>query len=65
MTLRVIVRSDYGGLACNVGGSVEVDYQTFDITAPELEAYLAEKLDSYSHRQVIGVAQVRAETGND
>jgi len=60
MTLRVVVRTDDAGMAANVGGSVLSEFKTFDIDAPELEAFLREYTDRsktgtcYWHRQVIG-----------
>lgn len=56
--LRVIVRTDNAGMACNVGeGSVEVTYKTFAVDIPELEKFLREN-QSYGHRRVIGVELV-------
>lgn len=53
--MRIIVRTDYAGMAANVGGSVLTEFRTFDVSTPEVEAFLAEKLGSYDQRQVIGV----------
>lgn len=60
MSLRVIVETCDAGMAANVGGSVHRTLRTFDIEAPELEAFLRERFSispapSYCHRQVIGV----------
>jgi hypothetical protein len=61
MTLRIIVRTDDAGMASNVGGSVLSEFKTFDIDAPELEAFLREYTGRsktgtcFWHRQVIGV----------
>jgi len=38
-------------MAANVGGNVLTTHKSFDIDAPELEAFLREKLGEYSHRQ--------------
>jgi hypothetical protein len=53
--IRIIVRSDYADMAANVGGAVEAECKTFDVSIPELEAYLGQKLPPLSHRFVIGV----------
>jgi len=53
--LRVIVRTDDAAMAANVGGNVLTSVKTIDIDAPQLEAYLREKLGTYSQRQVIAV----------
>jgi hypothetical protein len=58
--IRIIVRSDYADMAVNVGGAVESEFKTFDISAPELEAYLSRKLPSQSSRFVVGVERLTA-----
>ena len=58
MALRVIVRTESADKAAHVGGSVDVDWRTFDIEAPEIEAYLAEKLPSLTYRQVVGIEPI-------
>ncbi len=55
MTLRVIIRTEYADKAANVGGSVDVEWKTFDIEAPEVEAFLSQKLSSLTYRQVVGI----------
>lgn len=59
MTLRIIIRTDDANMAANVGGSVLVTYQTFDVEIPEVEAFL-KALDGhvYENRQVVGVELV-------
>jgi hypothetical protein len=56
MGIRVIVQTCDAGMAANVGGSVMTTYRTFDVEAPELEAFLRGDLPSrdYSFRQVSG-----------
>jgi hypothetical protein len=53
MTIRIIVREVETGAACNVGGPVNVSHKTFDIDAPQLEAYLR-VAQSYTTREVVG-----------
>lgn len=52
--IRVTVQTDDAAMAANVGGSVHSSYRSFDIDAPELEAFLQEKIGTYAHRQVVG-----------
>jgi hypothetical protein len=63
MPLRIIVCDVDSGYACNVGGPVAVNYRTFDIDAPEVEAFLrepSEKKWSYSQRTISGVEVLAA-----
>lgn len=56
--LRIIVRTDDASMAVNVGGAVHTSFRTFEIDAPELEAFLREptgKNWSYAGRHVIGI----------
>jgi hypothetical protein len=57
--MRIIVRSDYAGMAVNIGGAVETEFKTFDVDLPEVEQYLRAVKDNpkdvYSQRQVAGV----------
>ena len=53
--IRIIVRTDNAGMAANVGGSVLTEMRTFDVDVPEVDAFLRERLDTYQHRQVIGI----------
>lgn len=56
--LRIVVRTDDAAMAANVGGAVKTEYRTFEIEAPELEAFLREptgKNWSYVERQAIGI----------
>ncbi len=55
--IRLIVRTDDAGMAANVGGSVLVQYRTFDVDLPEVEAFIA-SVGSLAHRQVVGVELV-------
>lgn len=64
--IRVVVETCDAGMAANVGGSVYRQIRSFDISAPELEAFLSERFSvspapSYCHRQVIGVELVEHE----
>lgn len=58
--LRIVVETCDAGMAANVGGSVHRSVRTFDIEAPELEAFLGERLPSTSHRQIVGVEVLEA-----
>lgn len=53
--IRIIVRSENYGRAANVGGSVDVEYKTFDVDLPEVEAYLREQHTWEAPKQVVGV----------
>jgi len=54
--IRLIVRTNDFGAAANVGGPVNVTFQTFDVGAPILEAFLrAKDGDLYCRREVVGV----------
>ena len=59
MSLRIIVRQTDCGDAANVGGDVHTSFRTFDIKAPEVEAWLCQheqvKGPNYITRQVVGV----------
>ena len=55
MMLRIICRSQNCGAACNVPSAhAELIMQTFEVHAPECEAWLR-KCERYQHREVIGV----------
>lgn len=52
--LRIIVKSQYWGLATHVkGGEVEKGYNTFDIECSEIEEYL--KSGNEVTREIVGV----------
>lgn len=54
--IRVIVTIADAGMAANVGGPVEVSARTFDVSAPELEAFLrVPPHEKYTSRFVSGV----------
>lgn len=60
--IRVTVQTSDAGMAANVGGHVQVEFKSFDISAPDLEAHLREyseakkrKQSLYWQRCVIGV----------
>ncbi len=60
--LRVIVRTDSCDMAANVGGAVYSEHKTFDMACPpDLADYLAEKMGSYSQRQIIGWEVLRSD----
>jgi len=43
--IRLIVRTQDSSFACNIGGpgtSADISFRTFDISVPELEAFLQE-----------------------
>ena len=61
--LRLLLKHDDAGMAANVGGSVLTTFKTFDVEAPEVEAWL--KLPEgniYAQVQIIGVELVKQET---
>lgn len=59
--IRVIVRTDYASMAVNVAGAAVVtEFKTFDISAPELEAFVAEPMHAYNHRSIVGVETNRS-----
>jgi len=53
--LRIIVRTDNADMAANVGGAVLSEFKTFEVSAPEIEAFLRQRMSGLSHRQVVGV----------
>lgn len=54
--IRVIVAITDAQRAAHVGGPVEVSYKTFDIAAPELEAYMSNpKPNTFYERTIVGV----------
>ena len=54
--IRIIVRTNYAGMAVNVGGAVHTEFKTFDIHAPEVEELLRKHQPlSYLEVAVIGV----------
>lgn len=58
--IRIIVVTTDACRAANVGGPVEVSYRTFDIAAPEVEAFMAERHDwkntgSLADRTIVGI----------
>ena len=61
--IRVIVRTDDATMAANVGGVVHSQFKTFDIEAPQLEAYLNERMSTYLQRQVTGVERLIEQAG--
>jgi hypothetical protein len=61
VTLRIILQGVNYGAAANVGGPVFTEFKTFDIEAPEIEAWLSETIP-YGHRQVAGAEVVAALT---
>jgi len=56
MTIRVIVQTCDGGMACHVGGPVQTTYDTFDIEDERLEAFLRQTIPGTVNRQVVGVS---------
>lgn len=59
--IRIIVRTDDGGFACNIGGPgtpAHTTYKTFDIEAPELEAFMRESFHPSAciMRQIVGAS---------
>lgn len=63
MTIRIIAVEHNYGAAANVGGPSHVTHKTFDVEAPELEAFLKPRPgDSYSERSVVGVEVLKEQT---
>lgn len=59
--LRIIIKSDDASMAANAGGSVLVEYKTFNVSLPQVEAYLSATLSSnLAHRQVVGIELLQA-----
>lgn len=55
MAIRIIVTTTDAGAAAHVGGPVHITHKTFDIEAPELEAFMAEQKRSFEYRCITGV----------
>lgn len=54
--LRIIVATTDAERAAHVGGPVEVSYKSFDIEAPQVEAFLsAGKKNQFWSRTLVGV----------
>lgn len=55
--LRVIVATTDASRAAHVGGPVQVTYKTFDIDAPEVEAFMAQAYprNQFWDRTLVGV----------
>lgn len=54
MAVRIIVATTDARCAANVGGPVHVSYTTFDVSAPDLEAFMAQKWECVE-RSIVGV----------
>lgn len=63
--IRIVVETCDANMAAHVGGSVHRYVQTFDIEDSALEAYLRQRMDNCSHRQVVGVEIMPEETPHD
>ncbi len=60
--LRIIITTTDCGAAANVGGPVIVRHKTFDVPAPEVEAFLnAQKKGTYVDSFISGV-EVRVQS---
>jgi hypothetical protein len=46
-------------MAAHVGGDVNTQFKTFDISAPALEDFLSQEINTYTHRQVVGVEFIK------
>lgn len=55
MALRVIVTTSDATAAAHVGGPVNVTHKTFDIEAPEVEAFMRESMNDFCNRVLVGV----------
>ena len=62
--IRVIVVSAYAGMAANVGGPVQTEYKTFDIEAPDLEAFVTAQMGSCDQRSIVGIEVLNQEQDN-
>lgn len=49
--IRITVTTDDAAMSANVGGIVLTTHKSFDIEAPELEAFLRQPLGDYVQRQ--------------
>lgn len=61
MAIRIIVTTTDAGAAANVGGPVHVTHKTFDVQAPEVEAFMAEEMRSFQYRCIVGVEVIPQE----
>ena len=53
--IRLVMRQDDMCHAANAGGPVVTEYKTFDVIAPEVEAWLTGEGNSYTQRQFVGI----------
>lgn len=65
MAIRIIVTTTDAGAAANVGGPVHVTHKTFDVEAPEVEAFVAEKMRPFQYRSIVGVEVIQQEKVDD
>lgn len=49
--IRITVTTDDSSMAANVGGNVLTTHKSFDVRAPELEAFMREAMGDYQQRQ--------------
>lgn len=54
--LRITVQTSDASMAVNVGGHVEVDINSFEVSAPELEAFLQEYVDAKERAKSTGAS---------
>lgn len=53
--IRIVVQRSEAGMAANVGGPVHTSVKTFDLDAPEFEAYMRAERGTYEDKMVVGV----------
>ena len=59
--IRIVVQVADAGMAAHVGGPVQTWCKTFDVEAPELEAFLGkDPNNTYREKHVVGVEVVGA-----
>jgi len=63
MIRLIVTRSDIGA-AVNIGGPVFQEHKTFDVSLPEVEAWLREEQGTYERRRFVGI-EIRDEAGNE
>lgn len=61
MALRVIITTSDATAAAHVGGPVNVTHKTFDIEAPEVEAFMRESMSEFCNRVLVGVEIIESD----
>jgi hypothetical protein len=53
--IRIVVQVADASMAANVGGPVQTWCRTFDVEAPDLEAFMQPDGNAYREKHVVGV----------